>query len=95
MEDLQRVIEGKLGRAGYTLSYNSYGMILSANEPFDSKMDAIREEKDIKFEVMVNEKETQRKNVADTDIGKELQEEIDDLKLLLEAYREGKLKQNI
>ena len=92
---MQKVIEGKHGRAGYTLSYNSYGMILSANEPFDSKMDAIREEKDIKFEVMVNEQETQRKNVADTDVGKELQEEIDDLKLLLEAYKEGKIKQNI
>ena len=93
--DSQKAIEVKHGRAGYTLTYNSYGMILSANEPFDSKMDAIREEKDIKFEVMVNEQETQRKNVADTDIGKEIQEEIDDLKLLLEAYKEGKIKQNI
>lgn len=69
--------------------------MLSANEPFDSKMDAIKEEIDIKFEVMVNEKETQRKSVADTDVGKELQEEIDDLKLLLQAYREGKIKESI
>lgn len=92
---MQKVIEDKLGRAGYTLTYNSYGLILSANEPFDSKQDAIRDEIDIKYEVMVNEKETQRKSVADTDIGKELQEEIDDLKLLLEAYRQGKIKQEI
>lgn len=92
---MQKVIGVKLGRAGYTLTYNSYGMVLSANEPFDSKADAIKEEKDIKFEVMVNEKETRRKNVADTDVGKEIQEEIDDLKLLLEAYKEGKIKQNI
>ena len=40
---------------------------------------------------MVNEKETERKRVADTDIGKEIQEEIDDLKLLLSAYKEGKI----
>lgn len=93
--DLLKVIEVKLGRAGYTLTYNSYGLILSANEPFDSKQDAIRKEIDIKYEVMVNEKETERKRVADTDIGKELQEEIDDLKLLLEAYRQGKIKQEI
>ena len=86
---------GETGRAGYTLTYNSYGLILSANEPFDSKQDAIRDEIDIKYEVMVNEKETQRKRVADTDIGKELQEEIDDLKLLLDAYRAGKIKQKI
>ena len=44
---------------------------------------------------MVNEKETERKSVADTDVGKEIQEEIDDLKLLLEAYREGRVKQEI
>ncbi len=83
------------GRAGYTLTYNSYGLILAANEPFDSKADAIREEIDIKYDIMVNEKETERKSVADTDIGKEIQEEIDDLKLLLKAYREGKIKQEI
>ena len=83
------------GRAGYTLTYNSYGLILAANEPFDSKAEAIREEIDIKYDIMVNEKETERKNVADTDIGKQLQEEIDDLKLLLQAYKEGKIKQEI
>ncbi len=83
------------GRAGYTLTYNSYGLILAANEPFDSKADAIREEIDIKYDIMVNEKETERKSVADTDVGKEIQEEIDDLKLLLKAYREGKIKQEI
>ena len=92
---MQKAIEGKLGRAGYTLTYNSYGLILSANEPFDSKQDAIRDEIDIKYEVMVNAKETKRKSVADTDVGKEIQEEIDDLKLLLEAYRQGKIKQEI
>ncbi len=44
---------------------------------------------------MVNEKVTERKNVSDTDIGKTLQEEIDGLKLLLKAYREGKIKETI
>lgn len=86
---------GQTGRAGYTLTYNSYGLILAANEPFDSKADAIREEKDIKYDIMVNAKQTERKRVADTDIGKEIQEEIDDLKLLLKAYREGKIKEEL
>ncbi len=83
------------GRAGYTLTYNSYGLILAANEPFDSKMKAIREEQDIKYDIMVNAKETERKRVADTDIGKELQKEIDGLKQLLEAYRTGRIKEII
>ena len=80
------------GRAGYTLTYNSYGLILAANEPFDSKMKAIREEKDIKYDIMVNAKVTERKSVADTDIGRKIQTDIDALKLLLEAYREGTIK---
>ena len=92
---MQKVIEVKHGRAGYTLTYNSYGLILSANEPFDSKQDAIRDETDIKYDIMVNEKVTERKNVSDTDIGKTLQDEIDGLKLLLKAYREGKIKETI
>ena len=86
---------GETGRAGYTLTYNSYGLILAANEPFDSKADAIREEIDIKYDIMVNKKEIERKSVADTDIGKEIQDEINDLELLLKAYREGKIKQEI
>ncbi len=42
---------------------------------------------------MVNEKVTERKNVSDTDVGKKLQEEIEGLKLLLTAYKEGNLKE--
>lgn len=79
------------GRAGYTLTYNSYGLVLSAGEPFDSKEEAVREEKDIKYEIMVNAIRTERKKVADTDVGKELQKEIEELKLLLAAYRDGSL----
>ena len=77
------------GRAGYTLTYNSYGLMLSANEPFDSKMEAIINETDIKYDVMVNQKELSRKRVADTDIGRELQKEIEGLKMLHSAYMDG------
>ncbi len=82
------------GRAGYTLTYNSHGLILSANEPFDSKDIAIKEGIDIQYDIMVNEKETKRKCVADTDIGKRLQAEIEDLKMLLTAYREGMIQES-
>ena len=77
------------GRAGYTLTYNSYGLMLSENEPFDSKMEAIINETDIKYDVMVNQKELSRKRVADTDIGRELQKEIEGLKMLHSAYMDG------
>ena len=77
------------GRAGYTLTYNSYGLMLSANEPFDSKMDAIINEKDIKYDIMVKPDVSTRKRVADTDIGTKLKKEIDDLKMLYTAYMDG------
>lgn len=77
------------GRAGYVLSYNSHGLLLSANEPFDSKDEAIKKEDDIKYEIMISEKGNRRKLVKDTDIGKKLEEEIEDLKELIEAYKDG------
>ena len=77
------------GRSGYALSYNSHGLMLSANEPFDSKAEAIECELDISYDIMVNEDLHTRKLVADTDIGRKLQSEIDDLKELIECYKEG------
>jgi len=58
-------------------------------------MKAIREEQDIKYDIMVNAKVTERKSVADTDIGKTIQKDIDGLKMLLDAYRKGKIKEII
>ena len=82
------------GLAGYTLTYNSNGLVLAANEPFESKAKAIEEGSDIKSQTVLKENVLNRKKVIDTDIGKRLQEEIDDLKELLSVYREGILKEN-
>ena len=83
------------GMAGYTLTYNSNGLVLAANEPFESKCKAINEGLDIKSQTILKENVEQRKRVADTDIGKKLQDEISDLKELLLNYREGILKEKI
>lgn len=83
------------GIAGYTLSYNSNGLVLVENEPFESKQKAIDEGTDIKTEIILRENVEKRKCVADTDIGKKLNEEIQDLKRLLSAYREGVIKEKI
>ena len=81
------------GIAGYTLSYNSNGLVLAVNEPFESKQKAIEEGSDIKSEIILKEHVEKRKRVADTDNGKKLQEEIADLKQLMSAYREGVIKE--
>ena len=83
------------GIAGYTLTYNSNGLVLAKNEPFESKQKAIDEGLDIEMQTILKENITNRKRVSDTDIGKRLKEEISDLKKLLEAYREGGLKEQL
>ena len=77
------------GIAGYTLVYNSYGLMLVAHDPFVSVEEAVRKESDIHSQSMVVERTFKRLTVADTDAGKELQERIDDLEKLLRAYRTG------
>ncbi|MBD7912154.1 MULTISPECIES: fructose-1,6-bisphosphatase [Clostridium] len=77
------------GIAGYTLIYNSYGIQLVSHEPFASTEDAIEKETDILSSTMVVEKKLERKRVGDTDVGEELKKQINDLKLLLTAYRRG------
>jgi fructose-1,6-bisphosphatase-3 len=77
------------GIAGYTLIYNSYGIQLVSHEPFASTEDAIVKETDILSSTMVVEKKLVRKRVGDTDVGDELKKQINDLKLLLTAYRRG------
>lgn len=83
------------GIAGYTLTYNSHGLVLAMNEPFESKAKAIEDGLDIISQTILKEDIATRKRVSDTDIGKKLKEEIEDLKQLLIAYREGSLKEKI
>ena len=90
-----KAYQSTTGIAGYTLTYNSHGLVLAMNEPFESKSKAIEEGLDIKTQTILKENIVNRKRVADTDIGKKLKEEIEDLKQLLSAYREGNLKEKI
>ncbi len=83
------------GEAGYTLSYNSYGLLLAANKPFESKQHIIETECDLQSEIVLKKENVERKRVADTDIGTKLKGEIEDLKMLLTAYREGMIKEKI
>lgn len=83
----------KTGNAGYILTYNSYGLLLSQNKPFESVEKAIKEERDIISEIVVKKTGVFRKTVGDTDIGIRLKKEIEDLLELLKFYEVGQLKQ--
>ncbi|EMW3357202.1 fructose-1,6-bisphosphatase [Listeria monocytogenes] len=80
--------------AGYTLLFNSYGLQLVSHQPFTTKEDAIKNETDILSTRQVIEMEINRKRVRDTDIGAKLSEQAEDLKVLLDAYRNGLLHEN-
>ncbi|KMT21946.1 fructose-1,6-bisphosphatase [Clostridium cylindrosporum] len=88
-----RAYQSTTGIAGYTLIYNSYGLLLVSHESFESAQKAIEEEKDILSTTVVLEREVERKRVGDTDLGEELRSEIKDLELLLDAYQKGVIKE--
>ena len=81
----------KTGIAGYTLIYNSYGLTLTAHQPFVSREKAIREELDIVSQREIVQLAEKRILVGDSDKGRKMKEKIADLKMLIEAYRSGEI----
>ncbi len=83
------------GIAGYTLIYNSHGLVLAAHEPFESKEAAVETESDIHSKSTIIKQAAERKMVRDTDDGKLMIERIKDLEMLLEAYRSGNIAEKL
>lgn len=88
-----KAYQSKTGIAGYTLIYNSYGLLLAAHDPFESTQKAIEEEQDIHSKTEIVETNYTRIRVKDTDLGREMQQQIHDLQQLLHAYRIGVIKE--
>lgn len=86
-----KAYQPKTGIAGYTLIYNSYGLLLAAHEPFESVEKAVQDGSDIHSHMVLVQHTNLRKTVADTDVGKEIKENIAELEQLLCAYREGSI----
>lgn len=81
------------GIAGYTLVFHSSGFQLVQHEPFTSAEEAVRNGTDIVSTTQIVELSRHRMRVRDTDKGKELQAQIDELTELLYAFRHGILKE--
>jgi len=88
-----KAYQPETGIAGYTLIFHSRGLQLTQHEPFQSAQKAIEEGIDIISTSFILELNSQRMMVRDTDIGKELETQIKDLKKLLIAYRNGFIKE--
>lgn len=88
-----KAYHGTTGIAGYTLVFHSRGFELVQHEPFTSAENAIVNGTDIVSTNQIVELSAHRMRVRDTDKGKELQSQIDELMELLWAYRHGLLKE--
>lgn len=84
----------KTGVQGFTLIYNSFGLILVAHDKIASVEDIIKNDLDMSSETRAKEHKVVRKRVADTDNGVKLRGEIRDLEMLLAAYRKGLIIEN-
>ena len=73
------------GIAGYTLIFNSHGMRIKAHHPFESVYKALRDNKDIDSESEIVYTASPRILVKDTENGKQIRDEISDLKMLLNS----------
>ncbi len=88
-----KAYQPETGIAGFTLIFNSYGMQLVQHEPFESTQKAIEEGADILSTRVVVERISNRIKVKDTNVGRELIRQIEDLRELLFAYRSGQIKE--
>lgn len=89
-----KAYQPETGIAGYTLVFNSRGMQLVQHEPFESAQKAIEEGQDIISNTVLSEFNSVRLLVRDTDKGKELITQIEDLHKLLIAYRTALIKES-
>ena len=89
---MSKAYQKQTGIAGYTFIFNSRFMALAEHKPYSPlQPDGTQEfHSPVIRTVKTLEK---RMLVKDTDLGKELQQEVDELKELVKAYRTGRLKE--
>ena len=89
---MSKAYQKTTGIAGYTFIYNSHSMALAEHKPYSPmKEDGTQEFHSPRLEVV--EKLGRRMLVADTDKGVEIKQKIADLKELVQAYRDGVIKE--
>ena len=91
-DGLSKAYQEQTGIAGYTLLFNSHGLMLSSHDAFDSVKTAINKDRDIYSSLDKIDMAPQRLLIEDTDEGKQIRKKIDDLKALVNAFRKGLIK---
>ncbi len=86
---ISKAYQSKTGIAGYTMIFNSHYLALAEHHNFMTMQAPLDE----KLNLQITEKMPERLRVKDTDAGKELREQIEDLKSLLVAYQSGYIRE--
>lgn len=89
---MSKAYQNKTGIAGYTFIFNSRFMALAEHRPYH-KAAGETDRMENSPTVQVVEAMKQRVRVADTDTGKELSSQVEELKALIAAYRSGLIKE--
>lgn len=84
---ISKAYQPTTGIAGYTLIYDSHSLSLAEHKPF------VKGQYNSSPTVRIVENMKQRVNISDTDKGIELLSQINDLRELLEAYKNGTIKE--
>jgi len=79
----------KTGIAGYTLVYNSWGLLLATHQREEACASAGTAIHDIACTTMIIEDRDRRIRIKDTDMGREIQSRIEELTDLHDAYQQG------
>ena len=84
-----RAYQATSGIAGYTLIFSSRHFKIVSHQPFEGRRAAIGGNHDIANQSVIFEKMNTRMKVAETDAGRELEAQVEELTRLLEAFRSG------
>lgn len=88
-----KAYQGITGIAGYSLIFNSYGLLLASHAPFESMQTAIEGIAKGETHTKLLERIQTRIRVKDTDEGRELQRTINHLQALVRAFQTGLIKE--
>ena len=89
---ISKAYQKKTGIAGYTFIFNSKSLALAEHKPY-SRMKPDGAQEFHSPEIKTVEVFKKRMTVADTDIGAELKNQVEELKLLVTEYRKGTIKE--
>ncbi|NLM14816.1 MAG: fructose-1,6-bisphosphatase [Clostridiaceae bacterium] len=89
---ISKAYQPRTGIAGYTMIFNSHHLALAEHTSFDQ---IENDDGSYTPKIQIVVPMPRRLKIADIDLGDELEEKINDLRALIDAYRNGVLKERI